>query len=1612
MKRKNRLLAAVLALAMTFSVISGCDNSGVMISSSEPSSEAGTSVSQQSTTSQAGTDTPDENEPSVVLTDRGRADNGLITKVEALSLDGKCVNTDTQFRVTTNADVAPEELKKRLGVSGISDFTVEKESEKNYLIRPETLLAEGSIVKLQAADDKGDFVDSWAFQTAESFKIKSTYPADAVDFVYTDSGIEIEFSSPVDAGKAKEYFSVSPELKGSFNTHRNTLYFIPDEEMQPNTTYSVEIKAGMPSALSGALEEDYSFSFTTYSGSDSDYFFIYNYNGGRSETYIPGDSVVLEMSCSDKLREKDFTIELYRYDSAEAYSSAQLSYLENGTADTKGLTSVYRTMQKPTPNLVEWRPMFLMLPDDLDEGWYVADISVDNLKQQFFLQVNPISVFAFTLGKEKTFFLNDTKTGKPAVGAEVKLTADGKTYTAKADSDGLAKLTTDNGEGEWGTLDISYGTSRYIDAFYTAEENEPSYDSLYYMYLYTDREAYLTSDTISVWGVIRPRFDGVTVPKNVSLRLGRSETEGETKEVKVNSDGTFTTSFTYTNHAESYYVRLSMLDGDKLMHQKSVQIRDYVKPSYVFDVELPDYVIMPHRDVVPMDITAQFFEGTPAKGLMFDANAKSCTPSILKTDENGYVHGDLLFEDDNTWRLSSAYLNVQLTGVENEYSYEYFSIPAFYRDVMLETDYDKTSRTLTFNTTQLDFSKMEEFLADYEMDYDILKGKPFDTTLSIRIDHYWSERVEDGTYYDYIEKRNVTTFHYEDREEYIGNYSVNAKNGVGKLTDLPLTSDKGYYSVQISYKDSLGQSVFDRYNIYNGDYIYYYYRNPNYLYYELTAEENEDWEIAFTENSSIDFTLKCNDEAVSANCGRVFFVTYQDDFITQRVYNSAQFSYSPTLDCIPNARYDGAYFDGKHIYPVSGNSIIYNPEERNISLEVTTDKATYDAGETAQLTVKAVDENGRAVSGAAVQLSVVDEAAFAVAPQEVTFLDDVYRFVYYPFADNYYSYIQHVMDGTGMGEMGGGGDDFSVRKDFKDTAYFDAKTTGADGTAKFTVKLADNLTTWRATVHAVKETQTGRVYAGHRTHPIVATRPLFVTPIMLDTFIEGDDIAVTAKCQGLDKNDVITVNIKGSGVDKTLKVGSAKTANFGKLPAGEYKVLFTAEKNGNKDAIELPLTVTDTILETDISNAFDLAEGIDITPTKWPVRMTFFDKEYMFYTDILRSLTSHYGDRTERRIASSFAYMQLGFMTEEEFINEFSSLTYDGFARELPAAQASAKLTALMAVAAPELVNRAAVIPEFENIVDSEKSDAEEVCIAYMGLAALGEPVLEEVREILASGKLTNYFHRMYLVAALALCGDYDTAYDYYVEYTPNIVMLDSDAENVSAYVGGSSTLEQEQTKLALITAAILKLPEAEWFARYLISDDEQYDSYAMELMVYLNNYVPKVEGDAVFTYNINGRTETVELDRHWGYTMSFGEEQYRNADFTVTSGAVYVVTDYIGRMEEQSKPASMNVTKTLTGDFTQGGLVKVTIRTSAYSLVDDVIPSCGRYVEKADNCLYRSGQRVSLYTGMDGTASYYFRVTTEGDYVVEGALAQDYKHNWGVSERDTITIKFENETA
>nr|MCR4780077.1 hypothetical protein [Ruminiclostridium sp.] len=1488
---------------------------------------------------------PDETEDWFrTLTERTRPGSSVIKNVSAVNSVGNYIMTDTALKIDVNGDVPEETLRRYITLDEGGEFTLTRSADGSYLLSAAESFERGRTVRLSVSDDSGEICDSYAFSTMAEFAVKSVFPDDGNVYAATDSGVEIEFTCIPDISAAADWFTITPGINGRFTKAGSRLVFSHDEPFEPMTSYSVTIKAGFPSVDGQRLGEDRTFTFRTTGYTSDSYLITAGSNSGFSESFIPGDRACVELYCSEDLRNTEYELHLYGFDSADAYAEAIKARMDGSpSVDTAGMPEVYSSNEKPFSR-ESGNAVYVLLPEELAQGFYAADIFVTDGQGtlhsvQYLVEVSQLAVYSLSLGEEELFYVNRSDTGAPAEGAVVTLDIGGRKYTGKVGADGLAKIDT-SGESGKAVLDIS-GGARYIDALILSDITEVGYDDLFYTYIYTDREQYLTTDTIRVWGVLIPRVRNTALPSELKVTLGDYLTgEGEDIPVTISDNGTFTAEFAYKNH-KSGSSCVMLKSGEDMIAFKYVGIFDYVKPEYVVDLTAPDYVVLPQKEPFGVGVSASYYEGTPAEGLTFEVSAYDSEKIYMTTDEDGSAEAELTTYDtySKDWRLQSVYLSASLTGAENVYISEYKHIDAFFRDVMLQYNLD-SKKNLTIYTNKLDFSKADEYFekrnsAEYrnKSAYSIMKGAPTETEVNVRIKHYWTETEELGSYYDYLEKKTVRRYRYVDRSTQVAAYRLTTENGKFKLRGLPFVADHGRYVVEMSYSDTNGYPVELSFTVFmgsdgewseNGFYGKYSGNESGMVSYsiDMAYDRSGDDPYAhynsFSDNDVIGFSLTRNGEG-TPDSGRMLFAVYQNDLIDYKVYDVGETPivlYQAKDELIPDANFCGAYFDGRHIYSAPGGIMYYDPSERALNIEASCDKEKYDAGETAGITVKVTDMNGEAVGGAVVHLSCADEAAFAISGQYADILDGLYSYVYYPWASVSASYVQHYSDNLSLNDAGGkgGGDGGGIRRDFRDTAFFGEAVTGEDGTAVFTVKLPDNLTTWRATILSMYNTERDRLTAGTKLLPVVVSRDVMITPIMQSVYTEGDDISVSAKCAGLPAGGEISVRIYGAGTDKETSISPKETADFGRLPAGEYKVTFSADG----DAVEMPLKVVKTQLETDIFRSFDLdALAAGIAPTKYPVTIAFFDKEYMLSTQIMKDLVSYSGQNLGMRLAAAYSAVQLGYMTGQEMIDEFLPETNSSLARELPAAGYSTELTALMCAAVPEAVSRDNLIPILGMYVGGEGLSDDLIrdrCACHMALAALGENILPDTRELLESGEVEDPIAGIYLSAALAFSGDYKGAYDAYIKYVPEVTIDDSDQKAVKAFIRDKELGNEARTRAALITASLLDLPEAEAFARYLDSVETPYDSYGLQLVVYLSHYVPKAKGAAAFTYVKNGSTETVKLNRHRPTVISFTEEQLANAAFSVQSGAVYALAGYVGRITENTEPPTLKVSKEIIG--------------------------------------------------------------------------------------------------
>jgi hypothetical protein len=133
-----------------------------------------------------------------------------------------------------------------------------------------------------------------------------------------------------------------------------------------------------------------------------------------------------------------------------------------------------------------------------------------------------------------------------------------------------------------------------------------------------------------------------------------------------------------------------------------------------------------------------------------------------------------------------------------------------------------------------------------------------------------------------------------------------------------------------------------------------------------------------------------------------------------------------------------------------------------------------------------------------------------------------------------------------------------IRRNFPDTAYWNPSVvTGDDGTAKVTLKLPDNLTTWRMTARGL----TADTRVGQATNDLIATKPLLVRPALPRFLTTGDKLAIQAVVQNNTANAIdatvvleIVAQDAQAGANPLLKL-SADAKQSIQVPANSTAVV-------------------------------------------------------------------------------------------------------------------------------------------------------------------------------------------------------------------------------------------------------------------------------------------------------------------------------------------------------------------------------------------------------------------------------------------------------------------------
>ncbi len=1541
----------------------------------------------------------------------------------AVSQTEQGVDPDSTFQLTSGYRVKKEQLAAMLSVEPELDFSMEG-SGKNWMLKPSEPLKANTVYTFRVLSDTKNVVQSFAFQTKSDLLVSSVYPADQSNYVDPKTGIEFTFNA---AGvNIEDYFEILPAVAGTFETSDYTATFIPAAPLAENSIYRVTLKAGLPAPNGTALQEDYTFSFETSSPEQDKWDYTRLCLAGEfSETFLPGDTLAVEVSSGSDVTGVEFDVKMYQFPDADAYIKV-LNEREKYYAERYGVLSDYIVDTSGLQEVVDyhgellhqgenaWTSSYAVLPENMGEGYYIVTISgkdaegTDQFVQKL-VQIRNLSVYTQSVNGDTLVWVNDPSSGGALSGLTINLIdkKTGNKLEATTQDDGTARLLT--GEVENAQLQVLRdGKPAYVEELsFSKQEEKTPLNQQFYTALYTDREIYQPNDTIRFWGTVKPRTVTSAMPEAVCVSLGGGWPVSDLYQMKVSvgADGTFSGEMKITGVRKDWY-SFRITDGkDGTYTTKGFEIGDYTKPAYLIEVKT-DKDVYDYNETVRLEIAANFFDGTPVSGgklrlsgygmtfgpsgqdkeITLDASGKATATGMMDTsvyrDQSGMY----------SWSPQRIYYDVSNAQEEDVYintSGSFYALPS---RVAAQVTADRDGKTLTVETAQLDVSKVGQAGEVRPMvipsEYERLKGAPADLPVAVLVHKTEFIQTPIGSFYDSVNKKTVQRYKTEQRESVEKVLNGYTSGGKAVFNDVPYANDENvYYWYEAQFSGGIVGYVNAK-------------GYPGRLY-SLPAEFEQVSSYAFVDESAggehteLDFMMSRSfgraamDEPILLglykngvkveNKGSMLCSALQSKMLRNTVTRDDELTFTMSEEFLPNVRFTGAYFDGRHVYQINDYDVSYNYDSKVLNIDAKAEHDSYRPGETAKILVSVTDKvTGKPVA-ASICVGVVDEAVFQLAQQKVDLAGQIYQDVFYPNLVRSVSYKEYNLERDSLatgGKGGGGGDSGPLREDFVDTALFQTVAVDESGKAEVEFTLPDNVTSWRITAAGV----TQDLKAGDTTANTVATLPFYLRPLFTDTYLVGDDIAFSVGGVGTaikteDSVDYTATVFDAGGKQVDQKTASGKAVertafNLGKYDEGAYTLRLEGTCSGNSDAVQVPFSVVKQEMTVSQIDTVPLDQLQTLSSVTYPVKLSVYDKRMAAFMDGLHRLSNQSGARTEVLAAAYRAQVLYNeLLPENEQITVRKDARLDNIqqmdgesgVKLLPVGESDASVTAKMLIAAPELINKGQAVAFLQKVLADAASTPNDRVMAYTGLAAAKSPVLLDITRMLKENADLTTAQKLYLGSGLAQLGDFTSAEAVYSALKESgAVVTETDLK----YVTGATNDERlENTAAALMLTSITSNPDADALMNYLnAQDNDRSASYTtltnLEMLTYLEKFtLPEGEKPGKFSYVVNGETKEETLDGNGVKVLSLSAETFRNAQFKILSGSLSAAvrhTVYAGDLDVPST-SKLTISKTYTpadGDFKTSGKVRVDLKVtfsddapSGCYQITDFIPSGMRYM-------------------------------------------------------------------
>jgi hypothetical protein len=1604
----------------------------------------------------------------------------------AESADAAGAAVDTSFNVISKVPVTAEELKTALQIDPPVAVSVDDLGNGSFRVRPSEPLASGEVYRLavntavEHADGSRVARDfSWAIQTKDIFHVMSSVPGDGSSGVPLDTGIEVTMSQ-VGWEDPSAVFSISPEVKGNFERHGRSLAFIPSKPLQPGILYTVTFKAGWKVKDSDlALLQDKVIRFETISASAVEF--------GKRIVRIEPAGTLFETAPN-----KEAFIQAYLSDSESFAKNVDVAGFSLSKPDAVTLvTDLEKTPWwaretrlrgdafQPFAKTEAFRvqaalegdgyPNYLRLPG-VAAGIYAVRITPSVAAGAtaeptwFVLQVTDVATYSMSDERTTLIWAMNASTLRPLTGATVRL----KDATVTTGDDGIARLPTpseltststdpvgviaDVSSGPLTALVPLEGNGRAIPFEYGWSGTPNAHDSTW-GYVFTDRPLYRVQDTISFFGLAQDR-DTQRAAGNLTAVLKRQgfiwlggyreKTFAETT-VTPDEFGFIRGELRWDALTPGYYSVTVLRDGKEVM-SRGIEVRDVVKPAYTIDV-LPKSAAIYGGDALEGQVKVTLFDGSPMARQKIKVRAYGSYDNeemTVETDDSGFANYRFVTKrqacnlKETYAYCSSAWTDtVSAEPVDAEEAYirgsAFVTVWAARISTTVETNVKDEMATLSFFTRRVDLTNAagrdsSSVLAD------AVRGIPLTGRV---LEQEW-KKFEDGTIYDYIEKKVVPRYRYELVETEVAPITLTT-DGSGRATMTVPVRDKMSYRVVVTGTDEAGATdslvtTFAKGWVENG------YAQDQSIFLGVTNKDDENRSYGVGEEVSVRF-YRAGEPLPDADTPNFLYVETSRGIRNASVTNRAVYSFRYRDDLVPNMTLYGVSF-GANGFVETNFWATFDSAPRKLNLTVTTDKESYAPGANVTAMVDVRTADGAPVRNARVALAAVDEALMAAASGEYqeSPIDTLYQGVGNGILQTRSSHAALTERfGPGGAEFGGGGSE-PVRRNFKDTAAFDVLTTDGGGRATLEFTVPDNITTWRLTAVAM----TGDRSAGASRGKAVVTKPVFVDAVIPQTLLVSDKpvLKLRAFGTGLRAGEQITMTLdaKTLGLDGRTVTSTAGTPVFlplDQLNEGNHALIVRVRASGGTDAIERILRVLPSRFTHDESVTTDLAPGVALPETGVAADMdvSFIPLGRAKYLGHVEWLAMPWSARLEAKVAGHLMTQLLRDAYGKTDVDAPSPLlSYQlssGGLAPLPYASEDVMLSAKVAAIDPGAFDRGTLANYFWTIADNERVTREEGIAALSGLAALREPVLPRVQALVETTDL-GWRERLSLIRALDAAGDRERARNLLEGMLKDAVTVDG---LVHLPVAEDQRSVIEATAEAAALAANMGFPQAAGMDAYLSANWNRDAMTDLDRAAYLAKIVPTLlAGDVTIRYAVNGKESTTTLKDGATETVTLTSSEAKSfRTISVDGPAAVVFTRRIpGRM-----PTSSDVSLTrsyqvegrnISLDIQQNDVVSITLQPAWKNtaqdgcyVVRDRLPSglaplvtyffdpYARQEVMSYPFDVANGE-VSFVTckGITQPIRYRARVVSRGTYTAEAASLQsmDAPSVAALSSDTTVTIK------